>query len=261
MKKTLLIPGPSAVGRDFLLDLLLQFPHEIGATLDLGRPITMGVAKKTTDRVSRKTETLKECIPPDEFSSELAQNKILAVYTLESNGCRYGYRPDAFESDDVDILIGDASVYQLPELKNVLGNDVTIFGMIGSRENREKKLRGRKTETEEEIIKRLNLGDAHVALLLLMQDKENTEVLSDFVHEDLANDIHQFLSLAKKIETFCGSQNVPRLIIEVSTTNNAILDGMLIQDETTLIAPDEPHKEKTVLFGQGVEALKKALLE
>ena len=58
--------------------------------LGMNRPLNIGILTKITDRVSRSTELTKKCVTDDEFTAELAAGNIIASYTLESNGKRYG---------------------------------------------------------------------------------------------------------------------------------------------------------------------------
>ena len=101
--KVLLIPGPSAVGRDFLLQMLIDNSDIVGSRLGLGRPIKIKVVTKITDRPGRSSELTKLCISEEVFSDMFKKGDIIAPYILESNGKRYGYKKNSFNSTD-DLL-------------------------------------------------------------------------------------------------------------------------------------------------------------
>ena len=217
-KKIMNFPGPSAVGRDFMLEKLLENKKSLEAVQK--RSINLKIATKTTDRVARSVELTKKSIPEEHFTKLEQEGKIFAPYVLESNGKRYGYEPDAFHGGEDDILLADASVYQTLALKEKLGDALYSVAVVGSREYREKNIRdriksGKSSESEAEIQTRLNLGDAHVALLALMAK----EPFHGLVDNDFHKAVDRFMSSKGKdhtarsfIKEFCGSDNVLQIL-------------------------------------------------
>jgi ribose 1,5-bisphosphokinase PhnN len=265
MSKVLLVPGASATGRDYLLEQLLKNQDVINGFF--GREVKMKIATKITDRESRTVELTKRCISQEEFDELLNLEKIIASYVLESNGKRYGYQPDAFEPEEsVDLLVADASLYQLEELKNLLKDRVYVATMIASREYRRKNLEARGSESPEEVNKRLNLGDAHVALAILMNGGRN---YSEFVEEYFANLVSSLISglkigintenIEKAIEDFTGSFNISGIIKNlVQGEDKKLVDKLLILDDRHRISPDMNVTE-TEFFKLGLEILNNAL--
>jgi ribose 1,5-bisphosphokinase PhnN len=93
--------------------------------------IKIGVMRKITDRPSRTTEVTKKCVTENEFSQCLANGEIIASYTLESNGKRYGYhKEDINPEGDYDIVVADISVYQIPEMKAAIKDKLYVAGII-----------------------------------------------------------------------------------------------------------------------------------
>ncbi|HPN80941.1 MAG TPA: hypothetical protein PK412_00085 [bacterium] len=122
-KPILLIPGASATGRDYLLDKILEEQALREVCRRLGRDnLNVKIVVKTTDRPGRPgvVEVTKKCISPEEFDQGLASGDIFAHYVLESNGSRYGYTANAFDVADADLLVADASIYQVAQLKSGL---------------------------------------------------------------------------------------------------------------------------------------------
>ncbi|MDD4289998.1 MAG: hypothetical protein PHH83_01840 [Patescibacteria group bacterium] len=259
------MPEASATGRDYLLEQLLKNQDFINGFF--GRDLRLKIATKITDRESRTVELTKRCISQEEFDELLNIGKIIASYILESNGKRYGYQPDAFESEEnVDLLVADAGLYQLEELKNLLKERVYVATMIASREYRRKNLEASGSESPEEVNKRLNLGDAHVALAILMNGGRD---YSEFVEEYFANLISSLISglnigintenIEKAIEDFTGSPNIAGLIKNlVQGEEKKLVDELLILDEKHRISSDMNVVE-TEFFKLGLEILKNAL--
>jgi guanylate kinase len=264
--KYLLMPAASATGRDYLLERLLANQGTVAKMLGK-KEINIGVMVKTTDRTSRQTELTKKCVTSEEFTSGLNNGKIVASYTLESNGKRYGYDVEHLKPSDIyDVLVADASVYQIPGLKKCLGEKMYVAGMIATRSYREENLRARGSEDEEQIIKRLNLGDAHTAILLIMDGKINQ--LKDFIHPDLAQAIEKLFKqrlnnedsseIEKFISDFSGSDNVVSILKELTTETEKFIDELVILTDEHRITPDMPVVD-TLFFKTGVNMIKNSI--
>jgi ribose 1,5-bisphosphokinase PhnN len=265
--KYLLMPAASATGRDFLLERLLDNP-EVVAKMIGRESVKVGVMVKTTDRESRTTELTKRCVSCDQFTEGLVSGDIVASYTLESNGKRYGYHQNDFTpSDEFDVIVADASVYQIPDLKKHLGDKMYVAGMIATRQYREDNLRARGSENEDQIQKRLNLGDAHTAMLLIMDGK--IDKIDDFVHNDLAKaikDLFKFVaegidssSAESSIRDFSGSDNVVNILKELATEKTEkFIDELVVLGQEHRITPEMPVTE-TLFFKTGVDMIKNSL--
>jgi guanylate kinase len=234
-KKIINFPGPSAVGRDFMLEKLLENKERLEQ--ELQRVINLKVATKTTDRTARSVELTKKSISEEEFTELMNQDKIFAAYVLESNGKRYGYEPDAFTGEDDDILLSDASVYQTLDLKEKLGDALYSVAVVGSRDYREANIRdrikaGKSSESEDEIQTRLNLGDAHVVLLVLMAKESFADLVDKKFHEA----VELFISSRGQneesrafIKEFSRSDNVLQLLERIIHSDMQAVDEVFIR--------------------------------
>lgn len=272
MKETrtpvLLIPGPSAVGRDFLLESLVNYSDTISRLIGFSHPIKIQIVKKTTDRPSRTVDLTKQCVTEEEFTRGLEGGDIIASYVLESNGKRYGYRKDAFNiNSDADLLVADASIYQVPELKRTLGSRAFVSAMIAPRYYREKNLQVRGSENPDEITKRLNLGDAHVAMAILMAQmgKQNrTVAFDDHIHYELAchfKDLALGRNVNKAVEfitAFTGSTNATRILLDVMQNPMQYVDELFIVSDRYR-ADGTKHISLTLFFEAGVWILRRVL--
>ena len=236
-KRVMNFPGPSAVGRDFMLEKLLEKQESLES--ELNRLINLKVAIKTTDRPARSIELTKKSISEEEFTKLVEEGEIFAPYVLESNGKRYGYEPDSFAGEENDILLADASVYRTLDLKEELGHNLYSVAVVGSRDYRENNIRdrikaGKSNESEEEINARLNLGDAHVALLALMAKKP----FDGLVDESFKKAVDSFLSTKGQdkesrefILNFSGSENVISLLEKISNIDVKAIDEFFVRGE------------------------------
>lgn len=267
MTRILLLPGASATGRDYLLEKLLGNPEVVGVRLGLDRPVRVKVARKTTTRPSRTVELLKRCVEAEEFAKGESAGEIIASYVLESNGHKYGYHRDDLQPDEeADLLVTDASVYQIPQLKQVYGNRVHAAAMVASREYREFNLRARGSESEEEIINRLNLGDGHVAIAMLMAGREDfATLINDALAVMITTLLHAVRSgqenrdIEVAIADFTRSQNVVTILKELATyAGEPLMDSLLVLDETHRTNAETPVVE-TKFFDAGVDLIRQAL--
>lgn len=255
------MPGPSAVGRDFIIESLLENTGTLKEELGLDK-LTISVLPKVTTRESRTIELTKKPISETEFDVLLKNNQITAPYILESNGKRYGYEITAFDTPG-DILIADASVYQTPELKNKLGDSLYSLAVVSSREYREKNIKeritsGKSNESEEEVIARLNLGDAHVALLMLMAGK----LYEGLIKENLYSSIDAFMkgddSKSETIRNFCNSSNVVDLLAQLRQNPKILIEDVLIRNDKYHV-PKGQSVIGSLLWKDVVADLKKAI--
>lgn len=233
-----LLPGASATGRDFLLEQLLGNADVVGQRLGLGRPLNIAVAKKTTTRPSRSgVETLKICVDHDAFEDGLKKGEIIAPYTLESNGHKYGYHKASFENKDgADIMVSDASVYQIPALKKEFGSRVYASAMIATRGYRHDNLKIRGSEKPEEMQDRLNLGDAHVVIAMLMAPQSGKHY-RDFVDPTFAGQVsdliektrngHDTKEAEKAVAVFSKSEIVPAMIKQLAANETPLIDHLV----------------------------------
>lgn len=268
MSKILLMPGASATGRDFLLEKILKHPEIISQRIGMDRPVQLAIVTKITDRSSRTVELTKKCVSEEEFTVQLGQGAIFADYVLESNGKRYGYHIEAFAPKaDADLLVADASIYQVDEIKNRLKERVYTAAMIATRDYRKANLLARGSETSEEVTKRLNLGDAHVVLAILMSGREDLD-FSDFVEPGFADQVASLCEFAKRqmessmvekaIEKFSGSKNVPELIKRLTVNKSSSVDELVVMGDEHRLSPDVSVTDSQ-FFGVGVNIVKKAL--
>ena len=257
------MPGPSAVGRDFIIESLLDNIGPLRDELNLSE-LNISVLPKVTTRESRSAELTKRPISETEFDTLLKSNQITAPYILESNGKRYGYEITAFDTPG-DILIADASVYQTPELKNKLGNNLYSLAVVSSREYREKNITeriasGKSNESQEEVVARLNLGDAHVALLMLMAGKSFKGLVDEQFYSDIIEFNNGDNSKSEAIKGFCNSQNVIDLLTELRQNPKILIEDVLVRDENYHVPKGEPVVG-SLLWRDVVAYLKKAIAQ
>lgn len=247
-EKIINFPGPSAVGRDFMLEKLLE--RQVDLEKEIGKRLNLKVAIKTTDRAARSVELTKKSISEEEFSNLSKEGKIFAPYILESNGKHYGYEPEAFEGGEGDVFLSDASVYQTLDLKDKLGDSLYSVAVVASREYREQNIRdrieaGKSSESEEEIIARLNLGDAHVALLALMA----SESFSGLVDESFEKAVNDFISSKgtdieseKFIKDFSNSDNVVILLRKLIDNKTKAIEEFFVRGDEDRLPKGEPFE-------------------
>ncbi len=236
-EKIINFPGPSAVGRDFMLEKLLEKQEDLEK--EIGKLLNLKVAIKTTDRSARNIELTKKSITEEDFTNLVNDGKIFAPYVLESNGKRYGYEPEAFEGEEGDILLSDASVYQTIDLKEKLGDSLYSVAVVAPRDYREKNIRdriesGNSSESEEEIKARLNLGDAHVALLALMAK----ESFAGLIKDDFEKAINRFVSSKGEdresrdfIKNFSNSDNAVSLLEKIIKNDTKTIEEFFVRGD------------------------------
>lgn len=265
----LLLPGASATGRDFLLEKLMENPDIVGEQLGLGQPIKIGLVRKTTTRPSRMVnDFLKICVDEQSFKKGLAAGEIIAPYVLESNGHNYGYHKASFQQEGgADVLVSDASVYQIPVLKQEFGQGLFTSAMIATRQYRHDNLMSRGSENENEMIDRLNLGDAHVVLAILMSGQSGVDY-HDFVPADFAAMVDGLISATKgdsntssfeqQIEDYSRSRTVVDMIKKLALDPAQYVDHLAILDDGHRLPSGTPVTQ-TKFFSLGIDILRKVI--
>ncbi len=255
-KKIMNFPGPSAVGRDFMLEKLIEKQSDLEK--DLGESFNLKVAIKTTDRPARNIELTKKSISQEQFYEMKEKGEIFASYILESNGKNYGYEVSAFDGGGKDVLLADASVYQTLDLKEKLGESLYSVAVVASRDYREKNIRqriesGNSSESEEEIKARLNLGDAHVVLLALMAQ----EPYSNLVDSSFESAVNRFISskgedieAEKFIKNFSNSENVVSMLRRLINTESKVVEEFFVRGDFDRLPDGQPfsgsHLQETL---------------
>ena len=266
----LLVPGASATGRDFLLEKLIEHGQIVGERVGRKKAVNIAVAAKTTDREQRgAADRTKICIPAEEFTKLLDNGDVIADYVLESNGKRYGYGKDAFDAyPEADVTVSDASVYQIPALKKQLGDRVHTAAMVATRDYRYRNLTARGSESREEVLDRLNLGDAHVALLIMMGGNPTVQY-SEYIDPAIAaliggiataaREEEERPDLEKALKAICGSDTVISMVKELAVDHRQYVDSLVILGERHRVEDPTTPITETQFFETGVEMIKKAL--
>jgi ribose 1,5-bisphosphokinase PhnN len=269
MKPVLLVPGASATGRDFLLELLSRESKVLAERVGK-KSVQIAVAPKTTDRPARgAADATKICIPAEAFTDLLESGEVFAHYVLESNGHRYGYKEGAFDVDPkAEVTVSDASVYQIPALKVRLGERVHTAAMIATRPYREENLTSRGSESPEEVLDRLNLGDAHVALLIMMGG-DPTVSYADFIDPAIAalirgivlatRDGKERKDLEAALKAICGSDTVIKMVKELATDHHRYVDSLVILGDRHRVEDGSIPMIETPFFEEGVKMIRAAL--
>jgi isopentenyl-diphosphate delta-isomerase len=222
--KILGFAGPSGSGKDVALQILQSDANrlQLGFYLnfDPGESINVRVVPKITTRPARVKEVSKIPVTPEEFDKYLAQNELVGVYTLFSNGQRYAYRKADFERQgNEDLLLAEPSILHFRELKRVYGDRIHLTFLAARRDYREKLLHLRQSEQESEIIKRLNEGDGQTLLALVMMKKEDNYI-AEFISQEIFS-LYQGLNQAGA-EGFQQAQEQLNLLIGQDLTHMLI---------------------------------------
>merc|ERR1712223_2006718 len=153
--RPLVLCGPSGVGKSTIVERIKKaFPDAFALSVShtTRKPREgeqEGVSYFYTDR-----EKMQEAIDNDEF-----------IETAEFSGNMYGTSKAAVQSviQRGKICILDIDMQGVKQIKKTDLNPMYVFIYPPSREELEKRLRGRKTETEESLQKRLAAADAEMA--------------------------------------------------------------------------------------------------
>jgi hypothetical protein len=159
--------GPPGIGKTVAMNIVRDEANrlELGNRLNLGRPITVGVARKSTTRASRTEDEMKESglevgTGPGQFDPDT----MIGVYTLSNNGAMYGYRPEELNKDTADLLIAEPSLHHLTEIEEYLGDRLTTTFLAATRQYRLDRLGGRGTEDPAEVRRRVIEGDSQIIM-------------------------------------------------------------------------------------------------
>jgi len=153
--RPLVLCGPSGVGKSTIVERIKKaFPNAFALSVShtTRKPREGeedGVNYWFTDR-----ETMKAKIENEEF-----------IETAEFSGNMYGTSKNAVKSvsDAGKICILDIDMQGVKQIKTTDLNPMYVFIHPPSRDELEKRLRGRNTETEESLSKRLAAADAEMA--------------------------------------------------------------------------------------------------
>lgn len=159
--------GPPGIGKSVAMNIVEHAPNReaVGKMLNLDRPITVGVARKSTTRASRTEDRMKESglsvgTGPDQFDPEA----MIGVYTLSNNGAMYGYRREELNKSGVDVLIAEPSLHHLTEVKDFLQDRLVTTLLVATRDYRLARLGGRGTEDMAEVRRRVIEGDSQIIM-------------------------------------------------------------------------------------------------
>ena len=147
----LVVSGPSAVGKDTVLDALLALP-------DSKLPYTISKCVTTTTRSPRPGETDGvdyNFVTAAQFNALVAGDELLEYAEVHDN--YYGTprtSVDAARRQGVNVIL-KIDVQGGRAVKQKMPDAVLIFLQPPSLEELERRLRGRATETEEDIARRL----------------------------------------------------------------------------------------------------------
>ena len=150
--KFIVISGPSGVGKDTICEELIKRGNGIYS-------VSMTTRKKRNNEIDGVNYFF---ISKDEFENKIKDNFFLeyAMY----NGNYYG-TPTDFISDNTNRGINVFAVLEINgaiNVKKIFPSAITIFIMPPSFDELERRLRGRKSEDDDIINKRLNIAKKEV---------------------------------------------------------------------------------------------------
>jgi len=159
--------GPPGIGKSVAMNIVEHEPNRvaIGEMANLGRPLTVGVARKSTTRASRTEDRMKESgLKVGTGEGEFNPDTMVGVYTLSNNGAMYGYRPEELNKQGVDVLIAEPSLHHLTEMKEFLQDRLETTLLVATRDYRLARLGGRGTEDMAEVRRRVIEGDSQIIM-------------------------------------------------------------------------------------------------
>lgn len=150
--KFIVISGPSGVGKDTICEELIKRGNGIYS-------VSMTTRKKRNNEIDGVNYFF---VSKDEFENKIKDNFFLeyAMY----NGNYYG-TPTDFISDNTNRGINVFAVLEINgaiNVKKIFPSAITIFIMPPSFDELERRLRGRKSEDDDIINKRLNIAKKEV---------------------------------------------------------------------------------------------------
>jgi len=176
--RPLVLCGPSGVGKSTIVERIKKaFPNAFALSVSHTTRNPREGEKDGVNYFFTDRETMKNSIDNDDF-----------IETAEFSGNMYGTSKSAVESviQHGKICILDIDMQGVKQIKKTDLNPMYVFIHPPSRDELEKRLRGRKTETEESLQKRLAAADAEMAYGTSDNfDKVVTNDDIDRVEEDL----------------------------------------------------------------------------
>lgn len=157
--------GPPGNGKSVAINTV-EFAdnrEELGQKLELGRPLQVGVARKSTSRGGRGADDRfkKSGLPEAAFDDP----NMIGVYRLSNNNALYGYHTDDLQAPEgTDLLIAEPSLHHIAELKDRIAGKLHVVFFASDRAYRDARLNGRGTEDPVEVKKRILEGDAQMIM-------------------------------------------------------------------------------------------------
>lgn len=147
--KLILFSGPSGVGKDTLLDILLQKDPKLQKSISI------------TTRMKREGEidgTDYYFITPDDFEAMLESGDVLEFAKYGKNLYGTPKKPvDRWLSEGKTVIL-KIEVQGAAKIKNMYPDSIAVFVMPPSLETLEHRLRNRGTEDEEDLVRRLDIA-------------------------------------------------------------------------------------------------------
>lgn len=188
--------GASGSGKDLAIDFLTSVPgrQRVSKKLELSEPVSIRVISKVTDRPPRDVEVTKSPISEEDFTNLKNSGQLMGEYQLNSNGHRYAYKIDDFSQlNNEEFLVAEPSVLHILELKERFGDQIHCTFLTSTRGYRERLLNKRLSESPKEIEKRLDEGDSHTYIALLLAGK-SPEFIDQFVSPEISASFKKLLS-------------------------------------------------------------------
>ncbi len=157
--------GPPGNGKSVAINTVEYADNrvEMGERLNLGRPLNVGVARKSTSRGGRGADDRFKIsgLPESAFDDP----NMIGVYRLSNNNALYGYHAnDLRASEGTDLLIAEPSLHHITELKDRIRGRFHVVFFASDRAYRDARLNGRGTEDPVEVKKRILEGDAQMIM-------------------------------------------------------------------------------------------------
>jgi guanylate kinase len=149
----LIVSGPSGSGKSTLVQRLLQMPGTMGS-------------RSCTTRTRRATEASGKCydfVTEEEFDAMVSRGEFLEyarVFGRHSYGTPKKWL-DESRAKGLDLVL-EIDVQGAAQVKEKLPESVAIFILPPSREELERRLRGRAQDADEEIARRLARARAEI---------------------------------------------------------------------------------------------------
>lgn len=180
--KLVLFSGPSGVGKDTLLDIVLERDTELRKSVSM---TTRAMREGETDGVDYHFVT------PQKFEALVAENGVLEYAKYGKSLYGTPKAPvDAWLNEGKNVIL-KIEVQGAAKVKEICRDAVGIFIMPPSIEILEERLRGRGTETEEDLLRRIKIAKGEI------------EKRSDYdyivVNDDLNRSVDEVLHILRSI--------------------------------------------------------------